>query len=307
MTKQFLIAVLVVLPGLASAQVTTVDGRERCATRLSSALLGKTPTSAMLTATDPQSLADSMIASADFQEKFARYINSRFNPDPGAVVAEDASYWLAKYVLVNNRPWKELFNGQYRVDPPDAASTTGDAVVVADTAGLGYFRSRTWMVRYAGNELNGVRIVTAYRMLNNVLGIKLQAAVNTDGIDATGRMAAACSGCHYNPINGLDLIASILSKRIGTGTNMTFSTTVGPPVTLLGGQTIANDAQFINAMVNSNDFKFRACRLAVEFAYARPEYKCEGTTFDACIAAFTASGTIQSAVAAIVKAPTFCQ
>jgi hypothetical protein len=179
--------------------------------------------------------------------------------------------------------------------------------VVADPAGLGYFRSRAWMVRYAGNELNGIRIVAAYRMLNNVLGTKLAAAVNTDGIDATGRMSAACSGCHYNPINGLDLVAGILSRRIGTGNNMSFSTTVGPAVTILGGQTVGNDAQLINAMVNSNDFRYRACRLAVEYAYARPEYKCEGTTFDACIAAFNASGTIQSAVAAIAKAPTFCQ
>jgi hypothetical protein len=179
--------------------------------------------------------------------------------------------------------------------------------VVADPAGLGYFRSRAWMVRYAGNELNGVRIVAAYRMLNNVLGTKLAAAVNTDGIDAAGRMSAACSGCHYNPINGLDLVAGILSRRIGTGNNMSFSTTVGPAVTILGGQTVGNDAQLINAMVNSNDFRYRACRLAVEDAYARPEYKCEGTTFDACIAAFNASGTIQSAVAAIAKAPTFCQ
>jgi hypothetical protein len=306
MTKKILIAVLAVLPGLASAQ-TTADARERCATRLSAALLGRAPSSTLLAATDPQSQVDAMIATPEFQEKMARYINSRFNPDPGLTVAEDASYWLAKYVLVNNRPWRELFVGQYRVDPPATGATSPDAVVVADTNGLGYFRSRAWMVRYAGNELNGLRLVAAYRMLNNVLGIRLQAAVNTDGIDATGRMSAACSGCHYNPTNGLDYIAQILSKRIGTGSGMSFSTTVGAPVTLLGGQTVANDSQFINAMVNSNDFKYRACRLAVEFAYARPEYKCEGTTFDACMAAYNTSGTIQSAVAAITKAPSFCQ
>jgi hypothetical protein len=306
MNFKTLIAMFVVVPGLAAAQ-TTVEQRERCATRLSSALLGRAPTAALMTSADPQAQVDAMVASADFQEKFARYVNSRFNPDPGTAVAEDASYWLARYVLVNNLPWRDLFVGQYRVDPPATDATVPDAVVVSDPAGLGYFRSRAWMVRYAGNELAGLRLVAAYRMLNNVLGIKLQAAVNTDGIDATGRMSAACSGCHYNPTNGLDLIARILSRRQGTGSNMTFSTTVGAPVQLLGGQTIANDAQFINAMVNSNDFKYRACRLAVEFAYARPEYKCEGTTFDACIAAFNASGTIQSAVAAIAKAPTFCQ
>lgn len=304
--KTLLAALLVLVPGLAAAQLSA-DARERCATRLSAALLGRAPSSTLLSAADPQSQVDAMIATPEFQEKFARFVNARFNPDPGDVVAEDASYWLAKYVLVNNRPWRELFNGPYRVDPPATGATSPDAVVVSDTAGLGYFRSRTWMVRYAGNELNGIRIVAAYRMLNNVLGIKLAAAVNTDGIDAAGRMSAACSGCHYNQVNGLDYIASILSRRIGTGSGMTFSTTVGAPVTLLGGQTIANDAQFINAMINSTDFRYGACRLAVEFAYARPEYKCEGTTFDACVAAFSSTGTIQSAVAAIAKAPTFCQ
>ena len=306
MTFRTLIAMFVLVPGLAAAQTTT-ESRERCATRLSSALLGRTPTAALLTSADPQTQVDAMVGSADFQEKFARYVNSRFNPDPGATPQEDASYYLAKYVLVNNLPWRSLFNGQFRVDPPPADGSSPDAQVVADPAGLGYFRSRAWMIRYAGNELNGVRLVTAYRMLNNVLGIKLQAAVNTDGIDAAGRMSAACSGCHYNPINGLDLIASILSKRVGTGNNMTFTTTVGPPVSLLGGTTVANDAQLINAMVNSADFRYRACRLAVEFAYSRPEYKCEGTTFDSCMSAFNATGTIQSAVAAIAKAPTFCQ
>lgn len=305
MQPRNLIAMLVLLPGLAAAQTT--EARERCATRLSSALLGKSPTSTLLAAADPQASVDAMIASADFQERFARYVNSQFNPDPGLTVADDASYWLAKYVLVNNLPWRDLFVGQYRVDPPATGATSPDAVVVADPAGLGYFRSRTWMVRYAGNELNGIRIVTAYRMLNNVLGVKLQAAVNTDGIDAAGRMSAACSGCHYNPINGLDLIGQILSKRIGTGSGMTFSTTVGAPVSLLGGVTVANDGQFVTALVNSPDFRYRACRLASEFAYARPEYKCEGTTFDGCMAAFASAGTIQSAVAAIAKAPTFCQ
>lgn len=306
MTFQTQIALLALLPGLALAQTTT-EARERCATRLSSALLGRSPSSTLLAAADPQAQVDTLIATADFRERLARFVNSRFNPEPGLTTQEDASYWLARYVLTNNLPWRQLFVGQFRVDPPPADGSSPDAQVVADPNGLGYFRSRAWMVRYAGNELNGLRLVAAYRMLNNVLGIKLMAAVNTDGIDAAGRMSAACSGCHYNPTNGLDLIASILSKRIGTGSGMTFSTTVGAPVTLLGGQTIANDAQFINAMVSSGDFRFRACRLAVEFAYARPEYKCEGTTFDACMAAFSATGTIQSAVAAIAKAPTFCQ
>ena len=45
----------------------------------------------------------------------------------------------------------------------------------------------------------------------------------------------------------------------------------------------------------------------MEFLYARPEFKCDGPVFDACMTAFTSTGMIQSAVAAIAKDPGFCQ
>ena len=306
MRTNSLVLLLVVLPGLAMAQITA-EKRERCATRLSSALLGKSPTAALLATADPQTTVDGMLTSVDFVERFSRFVNASFNVDPGGTTAEDASYYLSKYVLTNNLNWREMFVGPYQVNPPQLDAGTSDAQVISDVNGLGYFRSRSWMVRYAGNELAGVRLVTAYRMLNNVLGVKLQAAVNTDGIDAAGRMSAACSGCHYNTNNGLDLIGKILSKRVGTGNNMTFNNTLTGPVQLLGGQTITDDKTFVTAMANSPDFRFRACRLATEFLYARSEYKCEGLVFDKCVTAFTASPTIQSAIASLAKDPSFCQ
>jgi len=294
----------VLAAGPASAQATP-EARARCATRLSAALLAQPPSAALLSATDPQATVDTMLTTPAFRERFARFINAKFNGDPGATPAEDASYYLARYVLQNNRPWRELFNGQYRVDP--GATATADAVVVADPNGLGYFRSRPWMIRYAGNEIDGYRIVAAYRILNNVLGVKLVAAVNTDGIDAAGRMSAACAGCHYNNTFGLDYVAKILSRKFGEGTAMTFGAPNEGPQPLLGGQMIANDAQLVNTMVASTDFKFNACRTAMEFLYARAEFKCEGPVFDACMAAFEANGTMTSALAAIAKDASFCQ
>jgi hypothetical protein len=294
------------ISSVTSAQTITPEFRERCATRLSAAILGQTATAALITQANPQTSVDAMIATPVFQEKFSRFINAKFNVDPGAVPAEDASYYLAKYVLQNNKPWSDMFIGQYRIDP--GASATVDAVVVADPNGLGYFRSRTWMVRYAGNELAGYRITAAYRMMNNTLGLKLVAAVNTNGVDATGRMQAACAGCHYNNTFGLDYAAKILSKRVGTNAaTMTFSAPTEGAQPLLGGQMITDDKMFVTNMVNSTDFKFNACRTAMEFLYARPEFKCDGPVFDACMNSFTASGTIQSAVAAIAKDPGFCQ
>lgn len=285
---------------------TTTEARERCATRLSANILGQSPTTALLGNTNPQSTVDAMIATPMFQEKFARFINAKFNTDPGATPAEDASYYLAKYVLVNNRPWGDLFAGQYRVD--SGATATADAVVVADPAGLGYFRSRAWMVRYAGNELDGYRINAAYRMMNNVLGLELVAAVNTNGVNSTGRMQAACAGCHYNQTFGLDYVAKILSRRVGTNANtMSFTAPNEGAQPVLGGQMLSNDQQFVSTMVASADFRFNACRTAMEFLYARAEFKCEGPVFDACMTAFAANRTIQSAVSAIARDPGFCQ
>jgi hypothetical protein len=294
-----------VLATPAFAQNATTELNQRCATRLSTTILGKAPTSTLLSATDPKLSIDSMLATPEFIEKFSRFINSEFNRDPGVMPADDASYYLAKYVLTNNKPWKDLFAGQYRVDP--GATATADAVVVSDALGLGYFRSRAWMVRYAGNETEGYRIVSAYRIMNNVIGLKLQAAVNTDGINATGRKAPACAGCHYNPNFGLDYAAKVLSKRVGMGSTMTFSAPNEGPQPLFGNQQIADDAQFVNAMVNSLDFKFNACRLAMKFLYGRAEFKCEGPVFDQCVSAFTTTGTMQAALGAVAKNAAYCQ
>ena len=294
-----------------------VEDRERCARRIASAFTDLGPSTALLTATDPQTMIPGLIAPAvqpndggviytPFEEKFSRYIDQSFNPRPGAVPAEDAAYYLTRYVLLNNLPWKDLFTGPYRVDP--GSTSFDEAIVRSDTAGLGYFRSRTWMVRYAGNEVDGYRLVSAYRMLNNVLGVKLVAAQNTDGINsATRQTNPACSGCHYEPVFGLDYIAKILTRRSGIGTAMTFLAPSEGPQVFLGGQTIANDLQFVTAMVNATDFKFRACRIAFEFLYGRPEYKCEGQIFDRCITAFTASGRITDAINTVATDPSFCQ
>jgi hypothetical protein len=290
----------------ASTALAQTEARDRCATRLSASLLGQSPTAALLASSNPQTSVDAMIATPAFQEKFARFINAKFNVDPGETPAEDATYFLAKHVLQNNRPWSDMFLGLYRVDP--GATATADAVVAADANGLGYFRSRAWMVRYAGNELDGYRINAAYRMMNNVLGLKLVAAVNTNGVNADGRMQAACAGCHYNTTFGLDYVSKLLSRRVGTdAATMTFRAPNEGAQPVLGGQMLSNDKAFVTAMVNSTDFKFNTCRTAMEFLYARAEFKCEGPVFDACMASFGATSTMQSAVAAIAKDAGFCQ
>ena len=284
----------------ADDEAAAAEKRERCATRISVALLGKSATPELLAATNPQDSVDGLLADPAFVERFARFTNAQFNDEPGEGVAEDASYTLAKFVLSNGKlPWKDMFVGAY--DVADA--------VTPDADGLGYFRSAAWMKRYAGNEEDGYRIAAAYRMMQNTTGLKLTATTNVEGVDlsADGRKANACRGCHYDGWFALDLVSKVLSKRKGTGDDITYTPPTEGPQAILDGKTIANDKELVEALVASENFEFNTCRLAFQFLYGRAESTCEGQVFDKCVDAFSTTGTMQSALAAIAKDPTFCQ
>lgn len=290
----------------ATAQSTEeLQRRERCAVRLSVAIVGKAPSAALLSSVDPQAQADQLLDTVDFVERFARFTNASFNRAPGATAEEDAPYYLAWELLSRRRPWKELFLGPYRVE-----KNASDAVVVVnDPNGLGYFRSPAWRRRYAGNEPNGVLLSTAYRIMHNVVGLKLVPSTNAADADITaaGRTAAGCRACHYDGMFALDVAASVLGRRVGTGAAMTFSPPPGTPATLLGGVTVKDDKELVTALVESEAFRFRTCRLAFEFLYGRKENRCEGPAFDRCMKEFRTEQTMQAALAAVVKDPTFCQ
>jgi hypothetical protein len=294
-----------------SAGQTPADdaARARCATRLSISLTGRAPSATLLAATDPQSQIDTLLADPQFIDQFARFVNSEMNPEPATTPAGDATYFLAKYLLENNRPWHELFDGKYTINPIAASSgNPATAEVVADPNGLGYFRSRPWMVRYAGNEEQGYRLSAAFRIQQNIIGLDVGAVTNAPGVDvsATGRMASGCRGCHFDPYFALDKVARVLSKRSGPDNNITFvAPTEGPQQVL--NTTVANDADLVKVLVESTDHKFRTCRLAFEFLYGRPEASCESDLFDACIDAYTSTGDIRAALKAIATDHGFCE
>lgn len=311
--RKAILVVVSLAASTATAQAVTAEQTERCATRLSISLLGKSPVAALMSAADPQSQIDAMLSSADFQERFARFVNATFNDDPGANASEDPAYYLTKHVLTNNLTWDQMFLGQYKVDVV-AGSPAGTAPTVqVDANGMGYFRSRPWLLRYAGNELAGIKLSTAYRIMHNTIGLKLVASTNAPGADttATGRASAGCSACHYDGWFALDKVASVLSRKIETLVNGNTVISFGPPPAspqqILGGAIIANDKELITALVKSEAFEFRACRMAFEYLYGRAEMSCEGPVFDRCMTAFKATGTIQSALASVAKDATFCQ
>jgi hypothetical protein len=306
----------------------TAQFNERCATRLSIAFLGVSAAASELSSSTPQSAVDTYLSDPKFQDRFASFINSEFNLDPGQTPDEDASYYLSKYILQNNRPWKELFVGQYNV----AGDANGQNVqVTADPNGLGYFHSQAWAIRYAGNEQGsvppancngkntcGLKIVTAYRTMQNVLGLELVPSTNAPGADltATGRMAAPCNGCHFNPWFALDNVAHILTLRLGVGKNTTFLPPLDAQATVFGsgpggggsdGIVVHNDVELVNAMVAGTQFQVNTCRLAFRFLYGRNENSCEGPLFDKCIDALKTQGTMQAALSSIAKDPSFCQ
>jgi hypothetical protein len=272
---------------------------ERCATRLAIAFTGKTATTEQLSSPDPKLFIDRHLDSEDFRERFARFINTEFNAAPGATSLEDAPYHIAKQVLKDDRPWSDMFLGKFRLSP-----VASNVAVFEDESGLGYFRSEDWYRRYEGNEEQGIKLSTAYRIMNNVVGLKLTAVTASPNSDqtASGRQAAPCNGCHFDGWYALDRVAQILPKR-----GQRFDAYSGGAREMLGGKQIANDKELVTALVESENFSVNACRLSFKFLYGREDNGCEAATFDRCVDTFKVEKKITSALAAIAREPGFCE
>jgi hypothetical protein len=191
-----------------------------------------------------------------------------------------------------------MFLGRFRLAP-----IASNVAVYDDPNGLGYFRSIDWYKRYEGNEEHGIKLATAYRIMNNVVGLRLTASTTSPSADqsAAGRRAAPCNGCHFDGWFALDQVAAVLPLK-----GQAFDAYKGGPKELLGGKPIANDQELVTALVASENFSVNACRLAFRFLYARDHNRCDGPVLDRCVATFKARKTIQSALASIAREPGFC-
>lgn len=291
------------------ATADLVERHERCATRVYTAMIGASASSAALTSSNPQSDVDALLVEPRFVERFSRFANSQMNTTPGASPAEDATYYMTKYVLEKDLPWSEMFVGRFEVAPVDADDPQGPAEVKSAPEGLGYFHSRAWMVRYAGNEPAGVRIVYAYRMMQNIIGLQLAASTNAPDADvsATGRRSAQCAGCHYTPWFALDAVAGVLGKRVGTGVDVTFEPPTAGVQQILGGVSVSSDRQLAETLVANEAFDVNVCNLAFKYLYGRTATSCEGPVFDRCVTAFKGDRKITSALRAVAKDDSFCE
>ncbi len=279
---------------------------QRCATRLSIALLGKSPDAGLLGGAPSAAAVDAMLASDAFYDRFASYVNAEVNGTPATSALQDPVYYLARYILSGKRPWRDLFVGAYGVrTSPDGLTLD----VVPNPDGLGYFRTLPWMQRYAGNEVEGIRLSAAYRMLRDTTGFEMPATVGKpeDDRSVQARKGGACKGCHYEAWFALDKAAAVLSRRkLAPDGSITFDESKIVPTQLLG-KTLASDRDLVTALVDSDAWKFAQCRMVFGFLYGRPENRCEAPVFDACAANLERFGTINAAVAAVVNHPSFCQ
>ncbi len=240
---------------------------------------------------------------ATFAKRFAGFVSSKWQKEQSTEKQHNAPFIVVKHVVGNGLPWKHVFTGKYDINFFESAQQ-----VISSPTGLGYFRVKEWQLQYAGNELAGYKLATAYRMLNNMLGIQLRAAANNTLGDASavGRAAPGCAGCHFKGPYPLDTIARVLNRRVGFGADVTFGPSSDGPQ-MLFGKMIADDAELVNALVSSSAFTFNTCRLSFEFLFGRPESTCEAPMFEACVQAFEAEGTIQAALMAMIRHPDYCR
>ena len=284
------------------ASAAKTEQNERCAVRLSMALLGDSPDATLLSSSDPQSAVDGMVKSPAFMDRFARFINSEVSGSPSESPGNDPVYYLAHHVLTQNKPWSDLFIGPYSLTP-----TAEGVAVGSDPNGAGYFRSPVWRKKFAGNDEEGMMLVAAFRMVQNTTGRELEATVGIPGEDrgAEGRKAAACKGCHFDAWYALDKVAVLLPKREGTGDAMKFIPSTAGPQRLLD-KTIKDDKELLETLVASDAWRFNQCRRVYRFLYGREENQCEAKVFDACVDTLTETKDIKAAVAVVAKDPSFC-
>lgn len=284
------------------AEADKAELAERCAVRLSIALLGSSPDAAALSAPEPQAAVESMVKTPAFNERFASFINSELSKSSHDSLAADPIYALAKHVLTENRPWTDLFIGPYSLTPTDDGMTIGN-----DPDGVGYFRSDVWRRQYAGNDEEGAMLVAAFRIVQNTTGLTLTPSVGNAGEDRglEGRRATACKGCHFDSWYALDTVANLLPKREGKDAEMKLVPPTAGPQQLLG-KTIADDKELVETLVGSDAWRYNQCHRVFKFLYGRNENQCEAKVFDACVDALTEKKTIQAAVATVAKDPSFC-
>lgn len=254
----------------------------------------------------PQDRVTDFLSQPGFRNRWAAFLNSRFNAQPGLTAEDDVMTAVVAYVLEHDRPWKDVFVGRFSLSGPSGYPKIADDPTAPP---YGFFGLAPWQRRYAGNEENGVMLQAAYRILRAVIGLQLVPSPQNATGDATltGRQRPECRGCHFDSPYALDHVAALLPwVRKGIGSRATLEPHTPVPQVLFDGRTVQSLDELLAVAVESDAFSFWSCRLAFEFAVGRPETGCEAPVFDACVDALRTTGDIRAGLRAIMQDPSYC-
>ncbi|HEY7772414.1 MAG TPA: hypothetical protein VIC26_04480 [Marinagarivorans sp.] len=280
----------------------------QCSQKLHSTLYGRSATAAELTIADPMSHVDEMMSNDEFIEKFSMYINAHMNWLPGDGKRQNPVYMAMKhYIFQDNqeKPWKELFTGGYSLydngyNPREEKT--------------GYFSDRNWKQVYKGNEEFGYKLRTAYLILNNQIGLNLDAlTVNSTG--GSGRDARqdpdnVCVACHFNSDFALDRIAQILplvDRESSDAQNLIEIAAPGPFNQLIYGQPVSSLEDLTAVLSTLDAFNTNACNIAFQFVFGRDHRGADKALFDQCVTEFKTDGRITTSVKHFLESDIFCQ
>lgn len=292
---------------LVSASFSFSESIMQCNQKLTSTLFGRSATTAELNIADPLSRVDAMMADPEFIDHFSSVVNAHMEWLPNDGISANPVYGAMTFFLFEKgeeKPWRELFTGDYALYDNGYNPQTGS----------GYFSDRTWKHRYKGNEEDGFKLRTAYMILNNSIGLNLEAlTVNTSGgsgRDARQDPTSVCYACHYKEEFALDRIANVLpqvNRESSDAQNLIENPPPGPTPQNIYGSDVSDLNGLVDSLVNIDEFYTNACNIAFNFVFGRDERGDDKEIFQSCVEEFKADGRITVAVRHFIDSEIFCQ
>lgn len=280
----------------------------QCNQKLNSTLFGRSATTAELNITDPLGRVDNMMDDQEFIDHLSSYINAHMEWLPDDGLRNNPVYAALKFYLFENggeKPWRELFTGNFEVYD-NGYNSRND--------GSGYFSDRVWKKKYKGNEEDGFKLRTAYLILNNAIGLNLEALTVSNsggsGRDTRQDPESVCYACHYKEEFALDRIANILPKvnrDASDDQNLVESPAPGPAPQTIYGTEVSDMDELLDSLVTTDEFYTNACHVAFKFVFGRDERGADKDIFKSCIDTFKADGRISVAVRHFIDSDIFCQ
>jgi hypothetical protein len=282
----------------------------QCSQKMHSVLYGRSATAAELQIANPMGNLDNMIKNTEFVERFSRYVNKHMNWLPGSGKSGNPTYQAMRQYLFNARepekPWEQLFTGGFE---------TYDGGYNRSESASGYFSNREWKKVYKGNEEDGYKLRTAYLILNNQIGLNLEAlTVNNaggSGIKSRQDPSTVCYTCHFATEFALDRIAAILprvDRKNSDAQNLLELPPPGPSPQTIYGNTVTDLKSLTKTLAKLDEFNNNACHVAFKFVFGRDERGADKELFQQCVTEFKNSGGyITSAIKHFVESPIFCK